>query len=194
MTNLTRYSNKMNNNTFTENEVKELVILQTQDIIEKFNNHFSDDKILFEKINILFNLKGCRAGVAYGLSNPQKLRYNLQLAKENLNDFLENTIPHEIIHLYQRKIYPNSRSHGKEFKFIGQTLGYNTERCHYYDVSTVKRKSTKYLYTCDCGANHWVSTRKHNQILTQIYYNNHSSWYCAKCKSYLTFTGKTEKR
>jgi len=184
----------MNNNTFTENEVKELVILQTQDIIEKFNNHFSDHKIPLEKITILFNLKGCVAGIAYGLSNPKKLRYNLQLATENLNDFLENTIPHEITHLYQRKIYPNSKPHGKEFKFIGQSLGYNLSRCHSYDVSTVKRKTIKYLYVCDCGLNHWVTKRKHEKMQAQIYYHNHTLFYCTKCKGYLQFTGGVEKR
>ena len=179
------------NNTFTENEIKELIILQTQDTIEKFNNHFSDHQISVEKITILFNLTGNVAGQGY--FHQAKLRYNLQLAKENLNDFLENTIPHEIIHLYQKRIYPNCKTHGKEFKLIGQTLGYNTERCHSYKTESA-RKRTKYLYTCNCNIEYWLTKKRHEQTLTQVKIYNRSLFSCRKCKGYLKFTGRIEKR
>ena len=183
----------MKNNTFTENEVKELIVIQTREVIEKFNNHFLDHQIPIEQLTILFNLKGCTAG--QGFFYEKKLRYNLQLAKENLNDFLENMIPHEIVHLYQKRIYPKCKTHGKEFYLIGQTLGYNLNRCHSYDTTNVKRKRTKYLYKCDCNLDRWwVSKRKHNQMQTQVKYHNHTLFSCSVCKGYFKFTGEIEKR
>jgi len=172
-------------NQFTENEVKELIVIQTQDTIELFNNHFSDHQIPFEKLTIQFNLTGKVAG--RGFFYKPKLRYNLQLAKENLNDFLENTVPHEIIHLYQRKIYPNCKSHGKEFYFIGKTLGYNLKRTHSYKTESA-RKRIKYLYTCDCGGKYWITKKMHDRV--QIY----KKGYCRKCRSKLVFQDKIEKR
>ena len=178
----------MNNNQFTENEVIELITLQSKDIFEKANNIFSDNQILFRHVSILFNLKGCRAGVAY-YQIPYKIRFNLILAVDNLDDFLINVIGHEIAHLYQRQKYPYSKPHGKEFKNIVQLLGYNSSRCHSYDLSKVKRKRIKYIYECQCDIKneHYLTKRRHEQIQTQIKYHGRGLFYCKKCKAFLQY-------
>ena len=183
----------MNNNQFTENEVKELIVLQSKDIFEKANNIFSDNQILFRHVSILFNLKGCVAGRAYSRI-PYKIKFNLVLAKNNLDDFLINVVGHEIAHLYQRKKYPYSKPHGREFKNVMRLLGYNPSRCHSYDTSKVKqkRKIVRYVYECTCPINskthyHYMTRKRHEQIQTQVEYHGRGLFYCKTCHSFLKY-------
>lgn len=182
----------MNNNTFTENEVRELIIIQSKDIFEKANSIFPDNQIFFKHVSILFNLKGCVAGKAYS-QIPRKIKFNLPLAIDNLDDFLVNVVGHEIAHLYQRKIYPCSKPHGKEFKKVMRLLGYDPTRCHNYDTSKTKQKRMKirYIYICDCiGKEFKLTERRHEQSLTYYKYHQHNPFYCKECGTFLKNANK----
>jgi predicted SprT family Zn-dependent metalloprotease len=46
-------------------------------------------------------------------------RFNLTLAKENIDEFIEVVVPHEIAHQIQHQLFPNAKNpHGKEWRGI----------------------------------------------------------------------------
>ena len=52
--------------------------------------------------------------------------------EHNLNDFLRDTVPHEVAHLYEWTIY-RSIGHKKHWKEFMQMMGVlDPKRCHYY--------------------------------------------------------------
>jgi|694.fasta_scaffold104699_2 predicted SprT family Zn-dependent metalloprotease len=84
---------------------------------------------------IKFNLKGKTAGKTYVEDNV--IKFNMYFIEHNLNDFLRDTVPHEVAHLYEWSIY-RSIGHKKHWKEFMQMMGVlNPKRCHYY--LTVKK-------------------------------------------------------
>ena len=89
---------------------------------------------------IKYDLKGVVAGQCIYIGI---IRLNSFLLRENLEDFLENTIPHEVAHYIAVKVFGSLiKPHGKEWKMIMNLLGVFPVRCHSYDVGRVKRKRT----------------------------------------------------
>ena len=170
--------NKLSLEILIKNEVKK--------VIEKCNNLFPEYKIEYSEIKFKFNLRGVVAGKANYKS--RLLAFNLILAEENLINFFNDTIPHEIAHLYQRKIYPYSKPHGYEWKRIMLKMGYNPTRCHNYDTQTIKQNrkpKIKYIYSCKCNKKFELSELLHSRIKTgQIRY-------CKTCKGNVYFTNQT---
>jgi SprT protein len=104
------------------------------------------------------------------------LRWNLDIAKNNLQDYLNTTVPHELAHAIQRYHYPHSTPHGKEWKRCCVALiGHELSRCHTF-AFTPARKTKKYTYTCNCTT-HSVSSVIHNRIIKGRHYT------CNDCHS-----------
>lgn len=83
------------------------------------------------------------AGLAYGYSNTIKI--NLTHARINLDDCLNDTVPHEVAHLVQKIIRPTAKqAHGPEWKAICRYLGGSGKRCYtddQYPGLELKRKT-----------------------------------------------------
>lgn len=98
--------------------------------------------------------------------------FQLDLAENNREDFLINTVPHEVAHYVDDEVYGNKyvngrrQSHGPRWKYIMRMVyGLNPDRCHSYDTSvTLTKKQSRHEYTCGCRT-HMVSTTIHNKIL-----------------------------
>jgi len=118
----------------------------------------------FPRPKVLFTKRGQVAGTA----NHTKwvLNFNMVLLNENLEDFVHQTVSHEVAHLVTGVVYPDTRisfdrfgrrtarrSHGSEWKSVMIMLGVNPDRCHDYDVSNArvgnKRKTTSFDYKCN---------------------------------------------
>jgi len=99
------------------------------------------------------------------------LRWNLEIAKSNLREYLDTTVPHELAHAIQRYHYPTSQPHGAEWKRLCVALiGRELPRCHSFDV-TPARKTKRYTYTCNCDSKkHNISSVIHNRIMNGRYY------------------------
>lgn len=79
---------------------------------------------------IKFNLKGKASGKTYVEENV--IRYNMYFIEHNLKEFLKDTVPHEVAHLYEWAIY-KSIGHKQHWKEFMQMMGVlNPKRCHYY--------------------------------------------------------------
>lgn len=156
--------------------VRDRLIAETMDVVKSAKSVFNVD------LNpaVRFFNRGTVAGKAH--YKDMSVSYNEVLAEENPKTF-NNTVIHEVAHLVVRKLYPYASAHGKEFKFVMRSLGGNGERCHSYDVSSVKvkRSYTYHVVKCDCGE-HKVSKARAMRA---------SNLRCKKCGSRCTYNGKT---
>lgn len=135
-------------------------------------------------IPIDWSLKGCVAGqFCWRGMFDRKFRVNMVLAKENLDDYIENTVPHEFAHYIVNEKYRNGsvyhrpKPHGREWKSIMRIVfGLVPTRCHDYDVTNARqRKSKRYNYRCGCRV-HAVSSILHKRM------QRGQRRYCRLCK------------
>jgi SprT protein len=146
-------------------------------------------KSMFPKIRDLatptvsFFSKGSTAGRAW--YHRHLVEFNDVLAAENGEKFI-NTVKHEIAHLITNVTYPLASAHGVQFKSVMRMLGGDGERCHTYDVSSVKnvRLKKRVEYACACRS-HNMTTQAHKKVITgKVRYT------CKKCGQTLQSTGK----
>lgn len=143
------------NHLITEQRARELEAIArtaTYDVMEKARQIWKNG-IGFNDIRIQYDLRGTTAGKAY--YGQALVKLNPILFHENTEDFIKNTIPHEIAHLLAVSIYGwSGRGHGPVWKDVMRKLGCNPARCHNYDVENakVKRKSNVTMGFCSkCG-------------------------------------------
>ena len=136
-----------------------------------------------------FSLRGRCAGQAR-LSRTKKtmLRLNLQLLAENLADFLQQTIPHEVAHLVVNWQHINNRQrpqpHGKEWQAVMRNcFGLEPARCHNYRTRSARVVPRNYLYRCNCRE-HRLTSIMHNRI------NRSVQAFCKKCLKPIEFVTK----
>ena len=177
-----------------QKEIMGILFERCIEVIEKSNEIFPK-KIALTKCTFDFTLKGKVAGRAQykPATDDVTLKFNLQLAIENLDEFLVDTVPHEITHIYVKKMYPWAQPHGKEFHQIMAKMGYSPKRCHSYDVSNTKQKRRyyRYVYKCGCETQHYITSNKHYDIQKYLE-QGHDLCRCNKCKKIIVFTGKTQ--
>lgn len=141
----------------------------------------------FARPEISFKLRGQKAGVAHLTEN--KLRFNLQLYRANQEDFLRQTVPHEVAHMVAHQLFgPRIQPHGEEWQLIMRGVyGLVPERCHNYEVQ--RRVQTRYIYRCACteGGEFPFSSQRHRLVAQGRRY------FCRRCKVTLSFTGEQRR-
>ena len=98
----------------------------------------------FARPQISFKLRGQKAGVAHLTEN--KLRFNPQLYRDNREDFLRQTVAHEVAHLIAHQLFgPRIQPHGEEWQLIMRgDYELPADRCHSYEVQ--RRKVSRFIY------------------------------------------------
>lgn len=138
---------------------------------------------------ILFNLKGRAAGqVRYPVNgfvrSLPEMRFNFELLKENLDDFVREVIPHECSHLVVYRLYTlkklNTRGrpkpHGLEWKSVMRDV-YDLQPRVTHSFNVKKAESQKFTYLCGCsGKTHHLSVIRHNKVRRQV-----SNYLCRSC-------------
>lgn len=134
----------------------------------------------FDRAQLAFNLRGMAAAVAYPARNT--IRINRRLLEQNTEDFLLNTVPHEVSHLIAYRVHGRGIApHGAEWAAImREVYGLEPLRCHHYDVRP--NLTTAYLYRCGCDAGHAFTTRRHNNARRGRLY------LCRRCRQPLRFS------
>lgn len=127
---------------------------------------------------VVYKKRGTTAGVAN--YRTWTIDLNPVLLIENIDKFITRTVPHELAHLICDLVYPHAHRpgrgakrdvHGSYWKDIMRTLGvpsHEITRCHSYDVSTVKRVSTRtsYAYKCiTCNDDFSIGPKRHARLL-----------------------------
>ena len=123
----------------------------------RFPSHsFPDPKVTMD-------LTGKSAGVFYPGKSPL-LKFNLSLLLDNKEDFIQETVPHEVAHYIVEVIDPNSKPHGFTWRSIMRLFGIaNPQIYHNYEVPDSVRHKQPYIYKCACQR-HYFTKRRHNNV------------------------------
>jgi SprT protein len=119
------------------------------------------------------------------------IRINMVLLSENLEDYLDQTIPHEVAHALTRSKYERYgrriQPHGNEWKSVMRALGKRPDRCHSYDVSnsTVRTVKRQYKYACRCKTFELTIIR-HRRAQKAVAQDK-SAYKCRACNSPLKY-------
>lgn len=120
-----------------------------------------------------------KRGTTAGTANYRTWTINLNpvLLVENTDKFIERTVPHELAHLICDLVYPHAHRpgrgvkrdvHGQYWKDIMRTLGVPSNeitRCHSYDVTNAKKKTSSYQYKCEgCGHVFTLGPKRHAKL------------------------------
>ncbi|MGG2396425.1 SprT family zinc-dependent metalloprotease [Pseudomonas sp. SH1-B] len=137
----------------------------------------------FARPEISFKLRGQKAGVAHLTEN--KLRFNLQLYRDNHEDFLRQTVPHEVAHMIAHQLFgPRIQPHGEEWQLIMRGVyELPPHRCHSYEVE--RRKVNRFIYRCSCVDGEFPFTAQRHALVAKG-----RRYYCRRCKVTLTFSGE----
>lgn len=139
------------------------------------------ESVYLEIPEIKFNLKGSTAGICQMVLTKCTLRFNPKLYRENTEDFLRYTIPHEVAHYVTALLHGRVKPHGKEWKNIMNLFGIeNPLRCHSYDISDLY----PWIYRCDCRE-YSISPKKHSLIV-----RGKRIYTCDDCHKRLEFVEK----
>ncbi len=137
---------------------------QTLDLLSHAEAHFG---IRLPGCDIRFDLRGKTAGmVGFPPGRKPYIRYNPELLLHNREQFLSQTLPHEVAHLVARRIFgTNIRPHGHEWKQVMEFFGADPVRCHNYELrDSPTRKIRRFTYSCGCRQ-HQLTTIRHNRVL-----------------------------
>jgi SprT protein len=160
-------------------EVEDLLLSRVRQVEDKvLETYLLAERVFrrcFELPSIQWDLSGACAGRAIWPDN--RIRLNPVLLCENANDFIRETVPHEIAHLLNRAINGRGvKPHGPEWKNIMRALGREPRRCYNYDVTNARVcKAQRHTYKCACRT-HSISQRIHNAFLRGALY------VCQDCK------------
>jgi len=137
----------------------------------------------FARPEISFKLRGQKAGVAHLTEN--KLRFNLQLYRANHEDFLRQTVPHEVAHMIAHQLFgPRIQPHGEEWQLIMRGVyELPPHRCHSYEVE--RRQVNRFIYRCSCVDGEFPFSAQRHALVAKG-----RRYYCRRCKATLHFTGE----
>lgn len=138
----------------------------------------------FKRPVVSLKLRGQKAGVAHLHENL--LRFNPQLYRENAEDFLKQTVPHEVAHLVAHQLFGDRIApHGEEWQLIMRGVYELTpHRCHSYAVK--RRQVIRYLYKCPCPESEFAfSAQRHGLV------GRGRRYLCRRCRQTLVFSGET---
>lgn len=154
------------------------VICQAKQCISLAQQHFQHT---FAMPIIDYKVRGLKAGVAYLSQN--KISLNRTLLLENQQNFIQQTVPHEVAHLIVYQVFGKVKPHGKEWKFVMEQL-FNcpAKTCHQFDTSQVQGK--RFIYQCSCQQ-HQLSIRRHNKIQ-----RGEAHYFCRNCKEILLWADR----
>jgi SprT protein len=136
----------------------------------------------FKRPLVSLRLRGQKAGVAHLQENL--LRFNPQLYRENSEDFLRQTVAHEVAHLIAHQLFGLSiQPHGKEWQAIMQGVyELPPQRCHSYAVQ--RRQVKRYIYRCPCTPEFAFTAQRHALV------RKGHRYVCRQCRQRLVFSGE----
>jgi SprT protein len=135
---------------------------------------------------INYSLRGHCAGQALVTEDGRTfLRFNRTLLEENREDFIRQTIPHEVAHLVVnwrvRKRRQRPRPHGPEWQAVMRDcFALEPRRCHNYATTAARVVPRNFVYSCGCREHHLTSIM-HNKI------SAHDLALCKQCRTPLRF-------
>lgn len=152
----------------TESQIDQIVAA-TASFREKAEKIYG---IKLAPITIGFDLRGVCGGKAH--CGEWKIRYSPVLAAQNMDDFLVNTVGHEVAHLVAYFLHGRKAvNHGPYWQDVMVKLGLEPSIYHDYDVTDVKINMKRFIYACpECDKRYRITKVKHDKI------QRRKSFYC----------------
>ncbi|ASG74564.1 SprT family zinc-dependent metalloprotease [Salmonella enterica] len=120
----------------------------------KLDRHYPEPKLVYTQ-------RGTSAGTAW--LESYEIRLNPVLLIENADTFIAEVVPHELAHLLVWKHFGRKAPHGKEWKWMMESvLGVPARRTHQFELQSVRR--TTFPYHCQCQQ-HQLTVRRHNRVV-----------------------------
>lgn len=160
-------------------DLERLATERTRALLQAAAQHF---RTPIPRPLIRFDLRGRAAGqVRIHETRTWEIRYNPTLLARNPEDFLAQTLPHEVAHLVAYRLFGRQiRPHGPQWRAVMGFFGAAPERCHRYDISELPTRTLRrYDYRCGCRV-HRLSSIRHNRISAGRVY------LCRQCGQALT--------
>ncbi len=96
------------------------------------------------------------------------------LLLENEQAFIDEVVPHELAHLLVWKHFGRVAPHGKEWKWMMESvLGVPARRTHQFELESVRRNT--FPYRCKCQQ-HQLTVRRHNRVV-----RGEAVYRCVRC-------------
>lgn len=163
------------------------VLAKGRSAYEKYHGRGAPS-IMFTMPKVSFDVRGLRAGVASYYH--WELMFNPIILMENVEDFLERTVGHEVAHLVSFTIDRElGRGHGPLWKRVMSEIGQEPTRCHSYDTTStlIASHGAAYIFTCGCPElEHTLSKRIYNSVMRDGDVRT-----CRKCRKAIKFLRKT---
>lgn len=116
------------------------------------------------------------------------IQVNTRMLVENKDDYLINTIGHEVAHLITSDNHHGKRmGHRKEWKDTMAVFGLEPEIYHHYKTHSKPRKRLKrFTYVCPCSCRLSVTVRRRREV------DREEGVYCCRCRHILRKDGFSE--
>lgn len=140
---------------FVPQEIKDRVNAKLQEGLDIAQQKYGRK---FPFPTVTYDVRGTRAGVAY--YTAYKVGFNPVLLMENLDEFIQSTVPHELAHLLTYNLFPEAfitfgrkrEHHGYHWQTVMIALGADPKRCHEFDVTNTRvKKSTSRQIKWKCS-------------------------------------------
>ncbi|EJR0220844.1 SprT family zinc-dependent metalloprotease [Raoultella planticola] len=122
--------------------------------------------------SLAYQQRGTSAGTAWLEKN--EIRLNPVLLLENQQAFIDEVVPHELAHLLVWKHFGRVAPHGKEWKWMMESvLGVAARRTHRFELDSVRQNT--FPYRCQCQQ-HQLTVRRHNRVV-----RGEATYRCVRC-------------
>jgi len=131
----------------------------------KLDRQYPEPKLVYQQ-------RGTTAGTAW--LDSYEIRLNPVLLQENQQAFIDEVVPHELAHLLTWKHFGRVAPHGKEWKWMMESvLGVPARRTHQFGLESVRRNT--FPYRCQCQQ-HQLTVRRHNRVV-----RGEATYRCVHC-------------
>jgi SprT protein len=138
----------------------------------------------FERIPVLFDLKGRAAGMFKIVGRHRVIRYNPWIFAKYFAENLRDTVPHEVAHYVVHEVYPrrSTKPHGHAWKNLMATFGADAGVTFNLSLDGVPQRSQRtHRYHCGCQI-HQVSTTRHYRAQAR-----RIRYHCCSCDGLLVY-------
>jgi SprT protein len=139
---------------------------RTRHLLDEAEPWFRRHRSARPQPELRFDLTGRSAGqVRFAPGRSPVIRFNLAIAAEHPEAFIDQTVPHEVAHLVTTTCFPGARPHGPEWRSVMGSFGWHdAPRCHSFTVPQAQvRSQRRWRYACGCRV-HELSTTRHYRV------------------------------
>ncbi|MEH6581793.1 MAG: SprT-like domain-containing protein [Halioglobus sp.] len=165
-----------------DSEAQQCVLEQTEYFMFEAERVFGRK---FERIPVLFDLRGTTAGMYKVHGKRRWIRYNPWIFAKYFEANWRDTVPHEVAHYIIDTVFGRrAKPHGVEWKALMARFEADPGVTFKLDLTGIpKRQQRTHPYQCLCQL-HQVSTTRHNRVI-----RGRGRYHCMNCEGELVYAG-----